>query len=136
MNSQGVTFDTGMLVALERRKQRAWAIYRRAQERSARDLPVADADLPIGHDRTIEGDGDAPDQHRDDRRRDHHERGAHDAHQGLLPRRQHQRRTVVNLARDFTREWRPTVSEVDPRADERLFRSTEPGRVRSIRARL
>ena len=35
MNVQGVTFDTGMLVALERRKQRAWQIYRRAHERGA-----------------------------------------------------------------------------------------------------
>jgi hypothetical protein len=35
MTTQGLTFDTGMLVALERRKQRAWEIYRRANERSA-----------------------------------------------------------------------------------------------------
>jgi predicted nucleic acid-binding protein len=35
VNSQGVTFDTGMLVALERRKQSAWQIYRRVHERSA-----------------------------------------------------------------------------------------------------
>jgi hypothetical protein len=35
MTSQGLTFDTGMLVALERRKHRAWAIYRRAHERGA-----------------------------------------------------------------------------------------------------
>jgi predicted nucleic acid-binding protein len=35
VSSQGLTFDTGMLVALERRRQRAWAIYRRAQERHA-----------------------------------------------------------------------------------------------------
>jgi predicted nucleic acid-binding protein len=35
MTSQGLTFDTGMLVALERRKQRAWEIYRRAWERRA-----------------------------------------------------------------------------------------------------
>ena len=34
--SQGATFDTGMLIALERRKQRAWAIYRRLRERKAR----------------------------------------------------------------------------------------------------
>ena len=33
--SQGATFDTGMLVALERRKQRAWQIYRRLRERKA-----------------------------------------------------------------------------------------------------
>ena len=33
--SQGLTFDTGMLVSLEWRKQRAWQIYRRAQERHA-----------------------------------------------------------------------------------------------------
>lgn len=35
MTSHGVTFDTGMLVALERRRQRAWNIYRRAHERNA-----------------------------------------------------------------------------------------------------
>jgi hypothetical protein len=35
VSSQGITFDTGMLVALERRKQRAWAIYRRAHDRRA-----------------------------------------------------------------------------------------------------
>ena len=35
MSGQGLTFDTGMLVALERRKQRAWEIYRRAHERRA-----------------------------------------------------------------------------------------------------
>ena len=35
MTSQGVTFDTGMLVALERRKQSAWAVFRRLHERSA-----------------------------------------------------------------------------------------------------
>lgn len=29
---QGYTFDTGMLIALERRGQRAWAIYRGARE--------------------------------------------------------------------------------------------------------
>ena len=34
VNSQGVTFDTGMLVALERRKQLAWETYRRVQERN------------------------------------------------------------------------------------------------------
>jgi predicted nucleic acid-binding protein len=34
--SQGATFDTGMLIALERRRQRAWAIYRRLCERKAR----------------------------------------------------------------------------------------------------
>lgn len=33
MTGQGITADTGMLVALERRRQRAWAIYRRAWER-------------------------------------------------------------------------------------------------------
>jgi len=32
---QGVTFDTGMLVALERRKQAAWVRFRRLQELSA-----------------------------------------------------------------------------------------------------
>jgi predicted nucleic acid-binding protein len=35
VNSHGVTFDTGMLVALERRKQSAWQIYRRVNERRA-----------------------------------------------------------------------------------------------------
>ena len=35
MSSQGVTFDTGMLVALERRKASAWEVYRRIQERGA-----------------------------------------------------------------------------------------------------
>lgn len=33
--SQGATFDTGMLVALERRKKRAWELYRRLRERGA-----------------------------------------------------------------------------------------------------
>lgn len=33
--SQGVTFDTGMLVALERRKQSAWETFRRVHERRA-----------------------------------------------------------------------------------------------------
>lgn len=33
MKSHGVTFDTGMLVALERRRKRAWEVYRRAIER-------------------------------------------------------------------------------------------------------
>lgn len=35
MSAQGVTFDTGMLIALERRKQRAWLVYRRIVERMA-----------------------------------------------------------------------------------------------------
>jgi predicted nucleic acid-binding protein len=35
VRSQGVTFDTGMLVALERRKRAAWEIYRRVYERKA-----------------------------------------------------------------------------------------------------
>ena len=35
MRSQGVTFDTAVLVALERRKHSAWAVYRRARERNA-----------------------------------------------------------------------------------------------------
>lgn len=34
--SQGATFDTGMLIALERRKKRAWDLYRRLCERGAR----------------------------------------------------------------------------------------------------
>jgi predicted nucleic acid-binding protein len=33
--TQGVTFDTGMLVALERRKQSAWETFRRVHERKA-----------------------------------------------------------------------------------------------------
>lgn len=36
MTSQGITFDTGVLVALERRKQAAWDTYRRAYERRVR----------------------------------------------------------------------------------------------------
>jgi predicted nucleic acid-binding protein len=32
---QGATFDTGMLIALERRRKRAWEIYRRLCERKA-----------------------------------------------------------------------------------------------------
>jgi predicted nucleic acid-binding protein len=35
VSSQGVTFDTGMLIALERRKQSAWEVYRRVHQRSA-----------------------------------------------------------------------------------------------------
>jgi len=35
MIGQGLTFDTGMLISLERRKQRAWEVYRRARERHA-----------------------------------------------------------------------------------------------------
>ncbi len=30
MTSSGLTFDTGMLIALERRRQRAWHVYRTA----------------------------------------------------------------------------------------------------------
>ena len=33
--AQGLTFDTGMLISLERRKQRAWEVYRRARGRHA-----------------------------------------------------------------------------------------------------
>ena len=36
MSAQGVTFDTGMLIALERRKQSAWSVFRRLQERDVR----------------------------------------------------------------------------------------------------
>jgi predicted nucleic acid-binding protein len=36
VTAQGATFDTGMLIALERRKQRSWQIYRRLLERKAR----------------------------------------------------------------------------------------------------
>jgi len=32
---QGATFDTGMLIALERRQKRAWDLYRRLRERGA-----------------------------------------------------------------------------------------------------
>lgn len=35
MSAQGATLDTGMLVALERRKQRAWELLRRLRERHA-----------------------------------------------------------------------------------------------------
>jgi rRNA-processing protein FCF1 len=31
MTASGLTFDTGMLIALERRKQRAWNVYREAR---------------------------------------------------------------------------------------------------------
>jgi predicted nucleic acid-binding protein len=34
LTSQGATFDTGVLVALERRRQRAWEVFRRLHERS------------------------------------------------------------------------------------------------------
>src|SRR5262249_13397422 len=33
MTSSGLTFDTGMLIALERRARRAWHIYREARNR-------------------------------------------------------------------------------------------------------
>jgi len=33
MTTSGLTFDTGMLIALERRSQRAWNIYREARNR-------------------------------------------------------------------------------------------------------
>src|SRR5262245_47151497 len=40
--AQGVTFDTGILVALERRKRSAWAVYRRIHERQGRvTVPAA-----------------------------------------------------------------------------------------------
>jgi len=35
VTAHGLTFDTGMLVALERCKQRAWEIFHRARERHA-----------------------------------------------------------------------------------------------------
>jgi predicted nucleic acid-binding protein len=35
VTAQGLTFDTGVLVALERRRQRAWDVFRRAHERAA-----------------------------------------------------------------------------------------------------
>lgn len=36
MTAQGVTFDASMLIGLERRRQSAWEVYRRANERRAR----------------------------------------------------------------------------------------------------
>ena len=33
MTTSGLTFDTGMLIALERRNQRAWHVYREARNR-------------------------------------------------------------------------------------------------------
>src|SRR5215510_8560923 len=33
MTTSGLTFDTGMLIALERRSQRAWNVYREARNR-------------------------------------------------------------------------------------------------------
>jgi hypothetical protein len=33
--TQGATFDTGMLIALEQRRKRAWDLYRRLRERGA-----------------------------------------------------------------------------------------------------
>ena len=38
MTPQGVTFDSAVLVALERRKQHAWDVFRRLQERA---VPVS-----------------------------------------------------------------------------------------------
>ncbi len=37
MSDQGITLDTGMLIALERRKPKAWEFYRRARHRK---LPI------------------------------------------------------------------------------------------------
>jgi len=37
MRASGLTFDTGMLIALERRNQRAWNVYREAR---ARKVPI------------------------------------------------------------------------------------------------
>lgn len=45
MTSQGITFDTGMLVALERRKQPAWEVYKRAHERQ---VPITVPTVVIG----------------------------------------------------------------------------------------
>lgn len=36
MTASGLTFDTGVLIALERRQQRAWHIYREARNRKVR----------------------------------------------------------------------------------------------------
>lgn len=33
MTVSGLTFDTGVLIALERRRQRAWSVYRHAMQR-------------------------------------------------------------------------------------------------------
>jgi predicted nucleic acid-binding protein len=33
VTSQSITFDAGVLIALERRRHRAWLVYRRARER-------------------------------------------------------------------------------------------------------
>ena len=45
VTSQGITFDTGMLVALERRKQPAWEVYKRAHERQ---VPITVPTVVIG----------------------------------------------------------------------------------------
>ena len=36
MSASGLTFDTGMLIALERRRQRAWNVYRTAMQGNVR----------------------------------------------------------------------------------------------------
>jgi hypothetical protein len=36
MTASGLTFDTGMLIALERRNQRGWHVYREARQRKVR----------------------------------------------------------------------------------------------------
>ena len=36
MSASGLTFDTGMLIALERRRQRAWNVYRTAMQGGVR----------------------------------------------------------------------------------------------------
>ena len=42
MNASGLTFDTGVLIALERRQQRAWNVYRLATSRKVRvTVPTA-----------------------------------------------------------------------------------------------
>ena len=45
VTSHGITFDTGMLVALERRKQPAWEVYKRANERQ---VPITVPAVVIG----------------------------------------------------------------------------------------
>lgn len=45
VKSHGITFDTGMLVALERRKQPAWEVYKRANERQ---VPITVPAVVIG----------------------------------------------------------------------------------------
>lgn len=45
MSASGLTFDTGMLIALERRAQRAWNVYREAM---IRKVPITVPTVVIG----------------------------------------------------------------------------------------